>query len=111
MFMKRTKNILFVGIFIIIICVCIAVISQRNGKIANIYVDEVLIQSIDLSKVKTPKKIRIGENNVALAEKNSIQMCEANCPDKLCIKQGKIHDGTYPIVCLPNKVVIRVDDK
>lgn len=35
-------------------------------------------------------------------------MQSANCPDKLCVKQGKISD-IGSIVCLPNKVIIEID--
>lgn len=30
------------------------------------------------------------------------------CPDKICIKTGKIPDDTEFIACIPNRVVIRV---
>jgi hypothetical protein len=33
----------------------------------------------------------------------------ANCPDQTCVKQGVIKDGTVPIVCLPHKVIVRIE--
>lgn len=33
---------------------------------------------------------------------------DANCPDKLCIKQGAIDKTSQSIVCLPNKMVIEL---
>ena len=35
-------------------------------------------------------------------------MEDANCPDKLCIKQGKIDSNGQKIVCLPNKTVVEI---
>jgi hypothetical protein len=35
---------------------------------------------------------------------DGIRMAEATCPDGLCIRQGYLN---LPIVCLPNRVVIR----
>lgn len=49
-----------------------------------------------------------GENRVYVQE-NLVYMDSANCPDQLCVKQGVIRDGSVPIVCLPNKVVVRIE--
>lgn len=35
-------------------------------------------------------------------------MSYADCPDHLCMHQGKIHTDGASIVCLPNKVVVTV---
>ena len=35
---------------------------------------------------------------------------EASCPDKQCIKQGKISKAGEMLVCLPNRVVIKIVD-
>ena len=35
----------------------------------------------------------------------------ADCPDKLCINQGKITDSSKKIICLPNKVIVEVTKK
>ena len=37
-------------------------------------------------------------------------MTEANCPDKLCVHQSKIHAKGETIVCLPNKIVVSISD-
>jgi len=51
-----------------------------------------------------------GENRLYVQE-DLVFMDSANCPDKLCVKQGAIRDGTVPIVCLPNKVVVRIEGR
>ena len=35
---------------------------------------------------------------------------EASCPDKQCMKQGKISKAGEMLVCLPNRVVIKIVD-
>ena len=65
---------------------------------------------IDLSKLDSERKITIsGDNgkNVILAKKNSIKMLSAECPDKVCVNHGELKKGGAPIICLPNKLVIR----
>mgnify|MGYP000590388048 CR=1 FL=1 len=36
------------------------------------------------------------------------EMKEADCPDKYCVKQGKITKTRQNIVCLPHKVVVEI---
>ena len=38
-------------------------------------------------------------------------MESADCPDKLCVKTGKIKDNSHDIICLPNKVRVEVTKK
>ncbi len=39
---------------------------------------------------------------------NQVRIVEADCPDKLCVKQGWISRSPQQIVCLPNRVVVKV---
>ena len=38
----------------------------------------------------------------------SASIIEASCPDLLCVKQKEIREAGESIICLPNKLVIRV---
>lgn len=80
-----------------------------NHKYALIYEDGKLVHKIDLSSVSKAYTIEL-EGNVVLVEKGQIGIVEADCPDKLCIKQGAIREGVRPIVCLPNNVTIKLTD-
>lgn len=35
-------------------------------------------------------------------------MSDADCPDKYCMRQGKINHMKENIVCLPHKVIVEV---
>lgn len=37
-----------------------------------------------------------------------VKIVEADCPDKICIKDGAISEPGQILVCLPNKVVVEV---
>ena len=52
-----------------------------------------------------------GENgcvNEVEVRPGSIGILSADCPDKLCVRQGFISDTRLPITCLPNRLVIRL---
>ncbi len=36
-----------------------------------------------------------------------VYMKSADCPDRLCVKQGRLTKEGRPIVCLPHSVVVR----
>ena len=45
--------------------------------------------------------------NIAVSD-GSISVTYADCPDKTCVKTGKISKSGSVICCLPNKMIIRI---
>ena len=83
-----------------------------QAVIAEIYQNGKIIDTIHLDTVTESYTIRIdGDNgayNVIEVHPGEIGICEASCPDGLCVNMGFIHSEILPITCLPNKVVIRI---
>jgi len=83
-----------------------------GGTCAEIYLDGELIKTINLDAVVLPYEFTVegprGYNKV-LVEHGRISVIEADCPDKLCIKQGPIETDAIPIVCLPHRLVITIE--
>ena len=50
-----------------------------------------------------------GSRNVIRVEGGAVYMQEANCRDGLCIRQGRMKNAAKTIVCLPHKLVVRVE--
>ena len=50
-----------------------------------------------------------GSLNVIRVENGVVWMQEANCRDGLCIRQGKMKNGAKTLVCLPHKLVVKMD--
>ncbi len=113
--MKNKNWIFLLGGILLISIVALFSIKHfsKTPTIANIYKDGELIKSVELKSLTTPVEIPIinkDSKNIILAEPDGISMKSANCPDRLCMHQGKIHDSTAPIVCLPNRIVIQLTD-
>ena len=50
--------------------------------------------------------------NMLVIKDGHASIKNADCPDGLCIKQGSISKSNESIICLPNKLVVRiVEDK
>lgn len=47
-------------------------------------------------------------NNVLVIRDGKADVTEADCPDKLCVKQREISKNGETIVCLPHKVVVEI---
>lgn len=50
-----------------------------------------------------------GWNEITLRD-GSICMSDADCPDQTCVKTGLLRSESLPIVCLPHKLVIRLEE-
>lgn len=46
--------------------------------------------------------------NTIVIENGQVWIDQADCPDKLCVKQGKISKSGQSIICLPLKLTILV---
>lgn len=111
------KNKIVIGTIFLLLILSIAswayIRTLKSEKsIANIYQNGVIIKSIDLSKDEKSYEFEIeGENgakNTVKIENCGISITCSDCPDKICISTGEIKDGVVPIVCLPNKLLIKI---
>lgn len=46
--------------------------------------------------------------NILVVEAGSAYIKDADCPDKLCVNQGKISKSGQSIICLPHKLVVTI---
>ncbi len=107
---------ILIGVISAIICVSAALTylayTRGGGKTAEVSSDGERIAEISLRNVDSPYEYPIEKDehiNILLVEEGKISMKSADCPDKLCVKQGAISTGVYPIVCLPNKIVVKIN--
>lgn len=81
---------------------CIAVITQNNT----------LVERIDLDTVSKPREIKLGGHyhETIIIEKGRIRFKQADCPDKICVNAGWLRNPGDMAVCLPNRVVVKIED-
>ena len=103
----KKKDFLF--IFFVIITVIISFFvkfkTTQKGDTVLIYSNNELYKKIPLNE---NLKINIDDKNIVVVENGSCYMKWADCPDKICVKTGKISDNSKSIVCIPNKVMVKV---
>ena len=85
---------------------------KSGGHMARDTLDGKVVEEIDLSRVEQPYTLTLegpgGFSNTITVEKGRICVSKAGCPDQICVHQGYISDGTTPIVCLPNRLIIEI---
>ncbi len=97
--------ILLAVVLIIGIAGIILMNSTEKGKSATIVVDgkTEMIISLDENSEKEIKGIVVCCNN------GEIYIKESDCPDKVCIRSGRISKSGESIICAPNRVAIKID--
>ena len=110
---KATKAIL--AALVLAVAASGAWILFRDGSVSSprvvIEVDGEVYCEYDMDEVDgiVPVSTPNGGENRVYVQDDLVFMDSANCPDKLCVKQGVIRDSSVPIVCLPNKVIVRIE--
>lgn len=115
-FLHKKASVIIAFLLIFLLSVSLFFVlrpGDSNQKyIADIYQNGILIQSVPLYEITTPQTIIVeGENdcvNTIELCRNSVAVLSADCPDKLCVKQGHIKNSKLPITCLPNRLVIQL---
>ena len=76
-----------------------AVVVEQDGKETARYA---------LTKDRTVKIEGAAGYNILVIEGGEVWLSEADCPNLLCVKTGKIRYAGQSIVCLPHKVAVRI---
>lgn len=106
---------------LIIIILAISIISlgvlfifkNDNPKVALVYYEDELVLRIDLS-LDGAHEYRVDGYNgqmVIKTDNGRIKVEEEDSPLHICSRQGWIEESYEVIVCLPNKVVIKIEDE
>lgn len=83
-------------------------LTPKPGQYVEIYVDgDRLKSAIPLSENAV---IELEGLTVVVSE-GKVYVQDADCPDKLCEKTGEIKKAGESIICLPNRVVIKISGK
>ena len=105
--MKKRDIILIASILAVAIALFLIVeLTKEEGAGVTVKVDGIKVAEYSLSADGTyPLN---GGTNILVIENGKAYLSDANCPDKLCVHQGKISMTGETITCLPNKLTVSV---
>ena len=81
--------------------------SEEAGMV-TVYQDGKLIREISLNET-TEFVVEGDYTNVISVEDGKAAIIESDCPGTDCVHSGWIHESGRSIVCLPNRVEIRIE--
>lgn len=104
----KTNDIILIAI-LLIFCFILTLNKKENGNQALVYYENNLILKIDLNQNNEYDVKGYNGNIHIVVEDKKIKVEEENSPKHICSKQGFISSSNETIVCLPNKIVIKIE--
>ena len=113
--MLKKGDLLLIGIILAVAVAGFGLMKLGNAgdghREAVISQDGEIVQKIDLDSVNESVEITIPGDytNKLLIENGRIRFVDSDCPNKDCVKTGWISAKGSVAVCLPNKVMIKIE--
>ena len=104
----KKKDFILIGAIVVVIAIAIAVLSftKKDGAYVVVKVDGNEVARYSLSQ--NGEYPLNGGTNVLRIEGGKAYLVSADCPDHLCVKQGKVSKSGETITCLPNRLTVTV---
>lgn len=103
---KKGDIIILLLLIVVVIITIVFATRPKNATVAEIYVEGRLAYSLDLS---TNADIELLDGRMTISVENGrVFVKNSDCKEQLCVHSAPISGEGGMIVCLPNKVVIKV---
>lgn len=103
------KDLLLIAIILIISSLMLLLFSNnKSGNYAYVYYENDIVKKIDLS-INSTYTVE-GYNGFVVIEvlDSKIRVVEENSKNHICSNMGFVSSSLEPIICLPNKIVIKI---
>ena len=97
-------------VFLCALLFLLPLFSSDGATVAAVWQDGEKKLEIDLSAVEKSYEMTVG-GCVLFVEKGSIRFSKSDCPDKLCVKSAALSKNGDTAACVPNKVVVVIENK
>ena len=113
---KKKNDLILIGVLLVVALVayfCISFFQGANTKngVAVVTIDDAEYGRFPLV-VDTEERIELpdGSYNLLVIQDGKADVTEASCPDGICVNHRAISKQGQSIVCLPNKVVVEIEN-
>lgn len=101
----KIGDLIVLAVFIIAAALAIYFMTKPTGSEVYIYKDGKLFEAVSLS---TEKTVKVDEHIIVKISGGAAYVLKSDCKGQDCVKAGKISKVGEMIVCLPNKVVMKI---
>ncbi|MGE5483782.1 MAG: NusG domain II-containing protein [Ignavibacteriales bacterium] len=89
-------------------------VGGYRGEVVVVNVQGVDVERLPLEPAREPvnRTVQgaIGRSTFEISG-GRVRMISSDCPDKVCVKMGWISQAGQVIVCLPNRVILKVEPR
>lgn len=105
--MKKKDIFIIVGLLVVaLISLLVIELTKEQGTYVVVRINGIEVATYPLDKDNVYELN--GGTNILCVKNGEAYLIDANCPDHLCVKQGKISHNGETITCLPNKLTVTV---
>lgn len=112
---KNSRKVVITLIIILAVILIVSVLGiiyvsrpSETNKVEIVSNNKVLYElNLSTEKNRTFDIESSGGVNTVEIKNGKIRVKSADCPDKVCVDSGWLESSDLPIVCLPNKLIIR----
>lgn len=109
----RNDLILIISLLVVAVLSLVLVLCLRTKKnlIAKVYVQNEVVETIDLSKKEENDYYVQGLKGIVHihTKDGGIAIVESNCPHQDCVNMGYVYETNRPIICAYNAVYIIIE--
>lgn len=105
---KRLADFILIALLLLLALVCYLLFSA-SGSHGSVAV--VCVNGEEVARYSLAEEGRYelnGGSNILIIRDGCAWLEDADCPDKLCVRQGKIELDGQCITCLPNKLTVTI---
>ena len=104
----KKRDFILIGAVLAIAMLVLAIftLTREEGTYVIVRVDGNQVAKYSLSQ-NGEYSLNNG-TNILRIDNGTAYLTEADCPDHLCVKQGKVNKNGETITCLPNKLTVTV---
>jgi hypothetical protein len=109
----RKTDLIVIAVLVaagILIWALFSSVFGRSGAVAEIYYKSELVKTVSLTAGKEESFSIDGLPNVVFHQypDGSIAFIESDCPDKVCVKSGRLRIAGQMAACLPNQIYLKI---
>ena len=109
--MKKKKILFDILLISGLLCLslCLFAVIFFNREKGSTVIVEVSGNTVGVYPLDKDMELEInGGTNYLVIKDGYVYLTDADCPDKTCVKTGKISYSGQSIICLPNQVIIKI---
>ncbi len=104
------NDIILIAVLLCISLVALLIFSltKTEGGYAVVVIDGTEVATYPLNQDTEVKLTYQNDFNLLVIKDGAAKIKDASCPDKLCVHQGEVMYNGESLVCLPNKISVKI---